>query len=77
LLLNSPRFVQFRGRSADEQDILTNPADRDVHDLTHEIVAIGSSSSKEKAEKFAKDVGAKNAKYYDNYEGSPRSPDHR
>jgi len=69
LLLNSLRFRLFARRSADGQDILTNPADRGVHDLTHEIVAIGSSSSKEKAEKFAKDVGTKNAKYYDNYEG--------
>jgi predicted dehydrogenase len=43
--------------------------------LAHEIVAIGSSSSKEKAEKFAKDVGAKNAKYYDNYEGFLRVSD--
>jgi predicted dehydrogenase len=49
--------------------LLSNPADRDVFDVAHEIVAIGSSSSIEKCELFAKSIGAKNAKYYDNYEG--------
>src|SRR5579859_6622998 len=46
-----------------------DPATRDVSDVKHVVAAIGSSSSIEKCEKFAKENGVENAKFYDNYDG--------
>ena len=49
---------------------MSDPATRGCHDVNHVVTAIGSSTSKEKCEKFAKECGVKNAKYYDNYDGN-------
>lgn len=50
-----------------QQDILSNPADRNVKDVKHNLVAAGSSS-KEKADDFLKKVNATNATGYGSYE---------
>lgn len=40
------------------KDLLTNPATRDVHDVRHEVVAVSSSSSKQRAVDFINQVKA-------------------
>ncbi|CZR53979.1 related to dimeric dihydrodiol dehydrogenase [Phialocephala subalpina] len=50
------------------KDILTNPATRNVHDISHSVVAAASSSSASRAEEFLKDVKApEGAKAYGSY----------
>ncbi|KAI5462268.1 hypothetical protein BGZ63DRAFT_209153 [Mariannaea sp. PMI_226] len=50
------------------KDLLTNPASRDVHDVAHEIVAVASSSSAERAAEFIKKIdGPASAKTYGSY----------
>lgn len=39
------------------KDLLIDPTTRDTHDVTHKIVAVGSSTSKEKAEQFISKMG--------------------
>jgi predicted dehydrogenase len=39
-----------------------------VQDIKHQIVAIGSSSSLEKAKEFAKDIRAEDAQCYGGYD---------
>ncbi|KAF2788471.1 NAD(P)-binding protein [Melanomma pulvis-pyrius CBS 109.77] len=48
-------------------DLLLDSKTRGVSDIVHEVVAIGSSSSVESAQRFAKDVGAPGAKCYGTY----------
>ncbi|ANB12059.1 hypothetical protein AWJ20_294 [Sugiyamaella lignohabitans] len=50
------------------KDILADPGLRNVSDVKHEIVAVASSSSAERAKKFAEEVGAPSAAAYGNYE---------
>lgn len=45
-----------------------------MHDIVHEVVAIGSSTSVESAQKFAKEVGAQGAKSYGAYEELVKDP---
>ncbi|KAK4226450.1 putative oxidoreductase [Podospora fimiseda] len=40
------------------KDLLTNPATRDVHDIRHEVVAVSSSSSQQRAVDFINNVKA-------------------
>ena len=48
--------------------MLTDPACRDVSDVKHEIVAVASSSSAERAADFIKDIdGPSSAKAYGSY----------
>ncbi|KAK4186570.1 putative oxidoreductase [Podospora australis] len=50
------------------QDLLTNPASRDVHDVRHEVVAVSSSSSVQRAEEFIAKVKAPSStKAYGSY----------
>lgn len=50
------------------KDLLTDPASRDVHDVRHEIVAVSSSSSVDKAAAFVKKIdGPASAKLYGSY----------
>lgn len=56
--------------------MLTNPASRDVDDVQHELVAVASSSSKERAEKFIKDMKAPGSpKAYGSYHELVADPD--
>lgn len=50
------------------QDLLLDPLSRGVKDIKHEIVAIGSSTSANKAKNFADAVGIEGARYYGSYE---------
>jgi dihydrodiol dehydrogenase / D-xylose 1-dehydrogenase (NADP) len=56
------------------KDLLIDPNTRDVSDVRHSITAVASSTSKERAEEFIKDVGAdkqsdvKNVAAYGNYD---------
>jgi len=50
------------------KDLLTNPAARDVHDVRHEIVAVASSSAKDRAAEFITKIdGPSTAKTYGSY----------
>lgn len=50
------------------KDLLTDPACRDVHDVRHEIVAVSSSTSAERAAEFIKKIdGPSTAKTYGSY----------
>jgi hypothetical protein len=50
------------------KDLLTNPASRNVHDVSHEVVAAASSSAQQRAVDFLKKVGAPEAaKAYGSY----------
>ncbi|KAG9089252.1 hypothetical protein FRC06_001648 [Ceratobasidium sp. 370] len=40
------------------KDLLVDPAARGTHDVTHKIIAVGSSSSVEKSKEFIAKVGA-------------------
>lgn len=40
------------------KDLLVDPSTRDVSDVRHSITAVASSTSKQRAEEFIKDVGA-------------------
>ncbi|KAL1876917.1 hypothetical protein VTK73DRAFT_8994 [Phialemonium thermophilum] len=59
------------------QDLFTNPATRDVHDVHHEVVAVASSSSKQKAIDFLTKVKApsSNIKTYGSYAELVVDPD--
>jgi predicted dehydrogenase len=56
------------------KDLLLDSKTRGVYDIVHEVVAIGSSSSVESAQKFAKEVGAQGAKHYGAYEDLVKDP---
>jgi predicted dehydrogenase len=50
------------------KDLLTNPLTREVSDVAHEVVAVASSTSVSRAEKFLEQVKApKSAKAYGSY----------
>ncbi|KAK5997003.1 D-xylose-NADP dehydrogenase [Cladobotryum mycophilum] len=50
------------------KDLLNDPATRDVHDVRHEIVAVASSSSKDRCVDFLKKInGPSSAKTYGSY----------
>lgn len=50
------------------KDLLTDPTVRDVHDVRHEIVAVASSTSAERAGDFIKKIdGPASAKLYGSY----------
>lgn len=50
------------------KDLLTNPAARDVHDVRHQVVAVGSSSDPQRATDFLAKVNAPSgAKVYGSY----------
>ncbi|KAK0639307.1 hypothetical protein B0T16DRAFT_241118 [Cercophora newfieldiana] len=58
------------------KDLLTNPAARDVHDVRHEIVAVASSSAKERAAEFITKIdGPSTAKTYGSYHELVADPD--
>lgn len=58
------------------QDLLTNPAARDVHDVRHEIVAVASSSNKDRAASFLTKIsGPSTAKTYGSYHELVADPD--
>jgi predicted dehydrogenase len=58
------------------KDLLTNPATRDVHDVRHEIVAVASSSAKERAAEFITKIdGPSTAKTYGSYHELVADPD--
>ncbi|KAI1460855.1 hypothetical protein F4805DRAFT_347533 [Annulohypoxylon moriforme] len=58
------------------QDLLTNPASRDVNDVAHKIVAVASSTSKASAESFLEKVKAPaGAKTYGSYAELVNDPD--
>ncbi|KAK0732651.1 hypothetical protein B0T21DRAFT_369408 [Apiosordaria backusii] len=58
------------------KDLLTNPASRDVHDVRHEVVAVSSSSSKDRAADFIKQVNAPSTtKAYGSYHELVADPD--
>lgn len=58
------------------KDLLTNPAARDVHDVRHEIVAVASSSAKERAAEFLTKIdGPTTAKTYGSYHELVADPD--
>ena len=42
--------------------------------MTHQVIAVGSSSSVESAKKFAQEVGATEAKCYGSYEEVAQDP---
>lgn len=56
------------------KDLLIDPKTRGVYDIAHEVVAIGSSSSLESAQRFAKEVGTQGAKLYGAYEDLIKDP---
>lgn len=49
------------------KDLLVKPATRNVSDVEHQVAAIASSSGKERAEKFANEVGVTDASCYGTY----------
>ncbi|KAK4204660.1 putative oxidoreductase [Triangularia verruculosa] len=58
------------------KDLLTNPASRGVHDVRHEVVAVSSSSSKDRAAEFIKKVDAPSStKAYGSYHELVADPD--
>lgn len=58
------------------KDLLNDPKTRDVHDVTHEVVAAASSSSKSRAETFFKDCGVPGSpKAYGSYAELVADPD--
>ncbi|KAI5927999.1 NAD(P)-binding protein [Camillea tinctor] len=58
------------------QDLLTNPATRDVQDIAHKLVAVASSSSKDSAVSFLKKVKAPaGVKAYGSYAELVNDPD--
>ena len=58
------------------KDILTNPAIRDVNDVRHEIVAVASSSSVDRARDFIKKIdGPSSAAVYGSYAELVADPD--
>ncbi|KAK0674446.1 putative oxidoreductase [Cercophora samala] len=58
------------------KDLLTNPASRDVHDVRHEVFAVSSSSSKDRAAEFIKKVDAPSStKAYGSYHELVADPD--
>ncbi|KAL2203718.1 NAD(P)-binding protein [Sarocladium strictum] len=57
-------------------DLLSDPAARDVSDIRHEIVAVSSSSTKERADEFVKIVGGPSSvKTYGSYAQLVNDPD--
>ena len=50
------------------QDLLLDPSNRGVKDIAHKVVAIGSSTSTQKAKDFAHSVGIEGAQYYGSYD---------
>ncbi|RKU46932.1 D-xylose 1-dehydrogenase (NADP(+)) [Coniochaeta pulveracea] len=58
------------------QDLLTNPAARNVNDVAHKVVAVGTSSSNDKAAKFLEKVKApEGVKTYGSYKELVADPD--
>lgn len=58
------------------KDLLTNPATRGVDDVRHQLVAVSSSSSKERADQFVAEVkGPSNVKTYGSYATLVADPD--
>ncbi|KAI1506547.1 hypothetical protein F5X99DRAFT_364622 [Biscogniauxia marginata] len=58
------------------KDLLTNPASRGVHDVSHKVVAVASSSSKDSANSFLEKVKAPaGAKAYGSYAELVNDPD--
>lgn len=58
------------------KDLLVDPTTRGVQHIKHTVVAAASSSSKDRAQQFLKDVGASSdAKAYGNYEDFSKDPD--
>ncbi|KAK3321103.1 hypothetical protein B0T19DRAFT_431543 [Cercophora scortea] len=58
------------------KDLLTNPTARDVHDVRHEVVAVASSSAKERAADFIKLIDAPaSTKAYGSYHELVADPD--
>jgi predicted dehydrogenase len=58
------------------QDLLTNPAVRDVHDVRHQVVAVGTSTDESKAVKFLEKVKAPSGvKTYGSYKELVADPD--
>ncbi|GAO14212.1 hypothetical protein UVI_02001550 [Ustilaginoidea virens] len=56
------------GRAAFCKDLLTDPASRDVHDVGHQIVAVASSTSADRAAAFLRGIdGPASAKAYGSY----------
>lgn len=49
-------------------DLLVNASTRQVDDVAHQVAAIASSSGKDRAEQFAKDLGVTGATCYGNYD---------
>lgn len=61
-------YTNLVGTSAFCKDLLTDPAARDVNDVRHEIVAVASSTSSERAAEFIKKIdGPTSAKTYGSY----------
>jgi predicted dehydrogenase len=58
------------------KDLLVNPTSRNIHDLKHEVVAVGSSSKVEKAVEFIKSIGASESTTaaYGSYEELVKDP---
>ncbi|PWY91670.1 dimeric dihydrodiol dehydrogenase [Aspergillus sclerotioniger CBS 115572] len=58
------------------KDLLIDPTTRDVHDLTHDFLAVASSTSLDKAQSFLSAVGAPStARAYGSYEALVADPD--
>lgn len=56
------------------KDLLIDPKTRDVSDVVHKVVAVGSSSSQSKSEEFIKSTGC-DAKCYGSYAELVADPD--
>ena len=58
------------------KDLLIDPTTRDVHDVTHDLVAVASSTSLDKAQSFLSAVGAPStARPYASYDALVTDPD--
>lgn len=56
-------------------DLLVDPTTRGLHDIKHEVVAVGSSSQVEKAKEFIKKIGAPaTTAAYGNYDDLVKDP---
>lgn len=57
------------------QDLLLNPSDRQVNDVKHEVIAVASSSSEQKAKDFVKETQCpSHTKTYGSYEDLVKDP---
>ena len=78
----SPKNIRWgilaTGRIAESftKDLLVDPVTRNVTNVKHTVVAAASSSSKDRAQQFLKDVGASSdAKPYGSYQEFSKDPD--